>query len=239
VPRDQFTPARNDLARRLRAAGLREQADEVRALAKPSVPVWAVNRLARVEPDEVAAFARAGEGLVEAQRTALAGDRERFGRAREEHAQLLRTLAARAAELLDAEGRAVTQPTRERIGETLRAASLEPEARAALREGRLHGDVDAGGFALLAGVELPAATKQRDGRESGGRAQAAELKRRLREAQGKARDLRRRADKQAREAARARGEAESAEESARDLGLEASAAADAAADLERQLGDLT
>ena len=39
--------ARNELAKRLAKDGEKERADEVRGLAKPSVPVWAINQLAR------------------------------------------------------------------------------------------------------------------------------------------------------------------------------------------------
>jgi len=44
---DEFIPARDATARRLRSDGRREQADHVKALRKPSNPAWIVNRLAR------------------------------------------------------------------------------------------------------------------------------------------------------------------------------------------------
>ena len=47
LPLDQFTSARDDLAKRLRADGQAEQAEQVKALRKPPVAVWLVNRLVR------------------------------------------------------------------------------------------------------------------------------------------------------------------------------------------------
>lgn len=238
LPLDQFTPARNDLARRLRAAGLGARADEVKALRKPPVSAWAVNQLARADAKDVAALVRAGERLAEAQGTAVAGDRRAFAEARDTHAELLRKLTARAAELLGESGRPATQPMRERIGESLRAASLDPDSRPALTSGRLEDDVEATGFSLLAGVELPRGSPRRPAQRDDRRAEAAELRRRLREARGRERDLRRRADKAARDAEAARAAAERSEERARAAELEAAQAAEAADELDRQLDEL-
>src|SRR5207302_2540726 len=52
-PLSEFTTARNELSRRLKKAGQEEAATRVQALKKPSVPVWAVNQLARRHQDEV------------------------------------------------------------------------------------------------------------------------------------------------------------------------------------------
>jgi hypothetical protein len=45
LPLDQFTSARDELAKRLRTDGQAEQAEQVKALRKPTVAVWLVNRL--------------------------------------------------------------------------------------------------------------------------------------------------------------------------------------------------
>ena len=45
LPLDGFIRARDDLVARLRAAGLRGPADQVKRLRKPSVAAWAVNQL--------------------------------------------------------------------------------------------------------------------------------------------------------------------------------------------------
>src|SRR5919198_3502911 len=72
-PLDEFTSARNELARRLKKAGQDDAAARVQALKKPSVPVWAVNQLARRHPDEVQELVAAGERLRTAQQQAFRG----------------------------------------------------------------------------------------------------------------------------------------------------------------------
>ena len=63
LPAGEFTAARNDLAKRLKAAGETEQAENVRGLAKPTVPAWAVNQLARAEKSKVRRLLEAGEKM--------------------------------------------------------------------------------------------------------------------------------------------------------------------------------
>src|SRR5207249_4123605 len=75
LPTD-FTGARNDLARRLKQAGQVEAAAGVKQLRKPTVPLWAVNQLARRHPDDVRALLDAGERLRVAQQAALRGETE-------------------------------------------------------------------------------------------------------------------------------------------------------------------
>ena len=67
LPLDEFTPARNELARRLKGEGDKEAAEHVQALAKPSVPAWAINQLARQEKAKVKALLDAGTKLRKAQ----------------------------------------------------------------------------------------------------------------------------------------------------------------------------
>ena len=45
LPLEEFTAARNALAAKLKKAGHSQQAEEIRALAKPPVSTWAVNQL--------------------------------------------------------------------------------------------------------------------------------------------------------------------------------------------------
>ena len=72
VPLAEFTPARNALAARLRKAGQADEAEAVKALRKPTPPVWAINQAAlQVElmtnlPAPVAAMRAAGEGALAA-----------------------------------------------------------------------------------------------------------------------------------------------------------------------------
>ena len=72
LPLDEFTSARNDLAKRLRASDA-EAAEAVRALPKPTISAWTINRLSREDRDGVTALLEAGAALREARRL-LAGD---------------------------------------------------------------------------------------------------------------------------------------------------------------------
>ena len=67
LPLEEFTQARNDLARRLTKAGQADAAAEVKKLPKPSIPVWTANQLARREPGELRALLRSAEELRTAQ----------------------------------------------------------------------------------------------------------------------------------------------------------------------------
>ena len=67
VPPAEFTRARDALAAAFRKSGDHANAARVRKLRKPSVAVWAINRLAREAPEAVAGFAEAVERLRRAQ----------------------------------------------------------------------------------------------------------------------------------------------------------------------------
>jgi len=67
LPPDEFTGARNQAERELRKAGEQEQADEVRALRKPTAAAGAANRLVREHRPEVEAFLAAAASLRDAQ----------------------------------------------------------------------------------------------------------------------------------------------------------------------------
>ena len=50
LPLAEFVPARDQLARQLRAAGDREAARQVASLRRPSISAWAANQLAQAAP---------------------------------------------------------------------------------------------------------------------------------------------------------------------------------------------
>jgi hypothetical protein len=163
-PLDEFTGARNELAKRLRKAGQEEAAARVQALKKPSVPVWAVNQLARRNADEVKALVDAGAELRKVQAAAFrGGGRDAVREATAAEREAARTLTRRAHELLAEEGRPVTRAVTDRIGSLLRAASVDPEAAPLLAAGRLAEEVDATGFGAVAGIApaRPARAKAR------------------------------------------------------------------------------
>ena len=147
LPLGDFVAARNDLATALRKAGEREAADEVKALAKPTVSAWAVNQLARRKRDGVRALLAAGERLREAQASVLAGGSPGELREASEAERVAVATLVRAAEgILAAAGHAPTEATLGRVGETLRAAAVDEEGRELLERGRVTRDRDATGF---------------------------------------------------------------------------------------------
>ena len=143
LPLDAFTAARNDLARRLRGDGRKDEAAEIAALRKPSLPAWTVNQLVREHRKEI-------EALLEAAAAIRGGAAEADAGFREALDDLLR--AARA--LLDASGRKAPDALLRDVATTLRAcAAVAPDELVA---GRLTEAREASGFAdALAGSAAP------------------------------------------------------------------------------------
>jgi hypothetical protein len=136
MPLERFTPERDALAGELRAAGDHEAAGRVKALRKPVVSAWALNALARADPDGVAELDELGRRLRDAQRRAVSGgDAEPLRAATEERRRLVARLAASAVELLGRQGAAGS--AHDDIASTLDAAAVDERAAAELRSGRL------------------------------------------------------------------------------------------------------
>jgi hypothetical protein len=156
LPLDEFTSSRNELARRLKREGDKEAAEQVQAFAKPSVPVWTINQLARQEKDRVKALLDAGAKLRKAQEGALAGGRSDALRASQaEERQVVRDLTQRAEKLMKSAGLPAGRANLERISTTLGAAAVTESARDALKAGRLTEEISVTGFDALAGLDLP------------------------------------------------------------------------------------
>jgi hypothetical protein len=134
LPLDQFTPARSELAKRLRAEGDRKEAARVAKLRKPTTAAWAVNQLVRTQPKRIERLLGAGDAVARAQ----AGRQARKLReaVAEQRAQLAE-LMDRAEGLLDSDGRALSANVLGRVSETLRAGALDPDSRTQLEAGCL------------------------------------------------------------------------------------------------------
>jgi hypothetical protein len=232
LPLDEFTAARNELARRLKADGNADDATQVRALARPSVPVWTINQLSRREPDTVRALLDAGSALRKEQERLLKGsgtaDSLRAARAKEREA--VHRLTERARAVLEDVGRPATAAMLERITETLEAAAVDDEGRRSLKAGRLTGELKPGGFDVFGGLQLPARKPSPTPHdELAQRRQAKEDRaRQRRELEQKARELERAARGAEREAERA---AEAAADASRLAEIARAAADEAAAEL--------
>jgi hypothetical protein len=152
LPLEQFVATRDQLARRLRAAGDRDSARQIAALRRPPVSAWAANQLASAAPNAVAELLEAGAALRQAQQGALAGQPGAARQLRTAGAHLraaITRLSGRAETLLVRAGHAASDATLARLAATLQAAATGDEAtRAALAQGRLPGDLDPAGFGL-------------------------------------------------------------------------------------------
>lgn len=132
LPPQEFTQARNDAARRLRAEGDHDAADAVKRLPRPPMSLWALNRLARDDASPIDAFLDAAGKLLDAHRQG--GDIR--AATRPERDAEARVVSA-ASELVRAQGAKVTDAVTGRLRETLRAAAADAGIATALREGRL------------------------------------------------------------------------------------------------------
>jgi hypothetical protein len=197
----------------------------VKKLAKPSIPVWTANQLARREPGEVRALLRSAEELRKAQERALAGKggaglQERLG----EYHRAGRALARLGRDILAEAGRSVSDSIVERIGKTLDAAALDEGSRFLLRAGRLTEELEPPGFEVLAGLAAAAPKGRAAAKPKQKAGRVADARRRLQDAQREARARDREATQADREAERA----ESAAAKARDAAREARERADQA-----------
>ena len=217
LPLEAFTAARNELARELGDASIKQ-------LKKPTVPAWAVNQLARGREVDVRRLLRAGEQLEQAQKAAVeGGDQRAFARARDAEREALRRLRSQAADLLRAGGHPATDATLERVTRTLHAGAVTEQGRALLREGQLSEELEPQGFGAFAGVKpaVPRANKKtpdkRAARVARKEADAASkdadaAAAAVRDAEGELDRLRRAAERAATKAERLRAKADELEE---------------------------
>ena len=138
LPLDAFVAERDALAKRLRADGRRGEADEVKALRKPSVAAWAVNQVVRSQPKPARALWKAGDALIGAQDDLLAGraDAAKLRTAVEDERAALDALLDAARGLLTGEGHDLGDTTIERVRDTLHAGAIDAEAREEVAAGR-------------------------------------------------------------------------------------------------------
>jgi hypothetical protein len=154
LPLDEFTRARDELARQVRKDGDADRAAEIKQLRKPSVPAWVVNQLARQRELDLQRLLRAGEQLAGAQAGAMRGESgDAFLQARRDEQHAIEALASGAREILAEAGRG--EAALDRVLATLRAGSLTEDGRALLKTGRLTEELEPPGFEALAGLAPP------------------------------------------------------------------------------------
>ena len=135
LPLDEFVKARDELARALRRADRRPDADRVKGLRKPTVGAWALNQAVRTRRDDLRELLDAGDALRAAQERLLAGgDRAELRQAGERERKLVSRLAEAAVAIGGEAGR--SGGLEPRLRATLHAAALDEHARAELAAGR-------------------------------------------------------------------------------------------------------
>lgn len=145
LPPEEFTAARDAVAK---AAGDRDTRDAVKALRRPTVSAWLVNRLAQDQTDLLEQLLALGPALAQAQSTGAADDLRALGQQRRE------LVAAVTAAAVDLSGRDIAAAARTEVEQTLEAALADPASADAVRSGRL---VRALSFAGFGGVDLEGA----------------------------------------------------------------------------------
>ena len=146
LPLAEFTGARNALATRLKQSGRANDANLVKALAKPPVSAWTVNQLYWNHRDAFDKLLAAGQRFRQAQTSGKGADMRGSLEARRD---ALTHLADLATSLLSDAGHNPAQDTIRRITTTLEALSAQTSSADGPTLGRLSQDVDPPGFESL------------------------------------------------------------------------------------------
>jgi hypothetical protein len=126
LPLDEFTAARNALAKESGAAGA-----EIRALQKPPLAAWAINQVYWRGRPAFHAFNASAAALREAHTGVVSGKRADLRAASKAHEEALEAVAKAALAILRDAGQPATDATKQAILATLRAlpASSDPPGR--------------------------------------------------------------------------------------------------------------
>jgi hypothetical protein len=152
LPLDEFTAAREELARRLRGDGDREAAGEVKALRKPSLAAWALNHVRHNEPARVKDLLTAGNKLQRAQAQLVSGGKpDQLREAAAAERQMVDDVVALAEKALADAGHPVAPALQAKLRATAHAAAVSPEAGELLDVGRLITDHEVSDLGLMGG----------------------------------------------------------------------------------------
>jgi hypothetical protein len=152
LPSD-FVRARNALVKSLKAEGKRAEADRISRMARPTVSVWASNRVARSAADLVGKLAEATALL----QGGVQRDRDRYATAINDHRELLNQLRERVEQALAEGGLRATPPVITAAVQNFRAGLTDDAVRPVLERGRLEHDVGleaGGGMFGMSAVDL-------------------------------------------------------------------------------------
>ncbi len=153
----EFTAARNERARDARAGGKADLARRIGTLPKPSTAAWLVNMLVIHRRADIDGLLELGRELRRAQSDL---DQEIMRRLSAERRALLAALVKTARGLAAELGQMASVPVLEAVEETLRAATSDAWAAAAVRTGMLTRALSADGWGaadLSGAVAVPVA----------------------------------------------------------------------------------
>jgi len=163
LPAEEFTAARDALAKELRGAKRRDEAEAVKQRRRPTAPAAAINQLARREPKLVEELIQAAGDLVGVQERLMSGDagRDELRAAADAERRAVGALVSAAGKLEDRPSAAAL----EKVRETLHAAATDDAVREAIATGRLEREAEpagawGGAFPLGGGIEAPPAPKR-------------------------------------------------------------------------------
>ncbi|MEU5696411.1 hypothetical protein [Actinosynnema sp. NPDC020468] len=143
LPPARFVTARDA---HVRACADRALAKEIAALRKPTLSAWALNRLARQAPEDLAAAAALGEELRSAQEELRGGALRELGARRR---ATLAALVQRTGELAAGGGHPLGPDAVAQVRATLTSALADAVLAARIRAGRLVKPVEQSGFGPL------------------------------------------------------------------------------------------
>ncbi|MBM6402314.1 hypothetical protein [Phycicoccus sonneratiae] len=143
LPPEEFTAARNTAAAEAKSSGDTDLAAAVKALRKPSVGAWLLNRLVREHGAEVEQVLELGARLRAAQGTLAAAELRALDTQRR---ALTRAVAGQAVAIGQSSGRSVSAAVAAAVEETLRSAMVDPDAGTALTSGLLVDTFSASGL---------------------------------------------------------------------------------------------
>lgn len=145
-PLDQFTPARNALAKSRGSDGA-----AIKALEKPNVAAWAVNQLYWHERESFDRLVEASDNSRDEHRKMLAGKAADVREAEKAHRDAIRAATEKVREILANGGQSATPQTMTAVAETLEALPTDDPP------GRLTRPMKPLGFAALSGVPIRSA----------------------------------------------------------------------------------
>ena len=141
LPQDEFTAARNALAKEAGSEGA-----SIKQLVKPPLAAWAVNQLYWNRRGEYQSLIDAAERMRKTHKAVIEGRKGDLRAAGREHELALEKTLKATVELLEERQQPVTETTRHAILNTLRALPTDETP------GRLSRALAPGGFEMLAGV---------------------------------------------------------------------------------------